>query len=104
MNRLECSFEKSEKIAWRVVEEDSVLLNLDTGYYYTLNEVGRFLWESLDGKKKLSVIHQDIIDYYDVAPETAKSDILELIDNLLKEGLVEIHESPEKGLSSPEAL
>ncbi|MCD6352720.1 MAG: PqqD family protein [Proteobacteria bacterium] len=103
MNRLESFFTKSEKIAWRVVEEDSVLLNLDTGYYYTLNEVGRFLWESLDGKKELSAIHKEILDHYDVDPETAKSDILELIDNLLKEGLVEIHESPEEGLSSPAA-
>ena len=103
MNRLESFFKKSEKIAWRVVEEDSVLLNLDTGYYYTLNEVGRFLWESIDGKKKLSAIHKEILDHYDVDPETAKSDILELIDNLLKEGLVEIHESPEEGLSSPAA-
>jgi hypothetical protein len=103
MDWLECSFKKSQKIAWRVVENDSVLLNLDTGYYYTLNEVGRFLWESLDGKKKVSAIHQEIVEHYDVDPETAKSDILELVDDLLKEGLVEIHESPEKGLSSPAA-
>ena len=103
MDRLECSFRKSEKITWRVVEEDGVLLNLDTGYYYTLNEVGRFLWESLDGKKKLSAVHKEILDQYDVDPETVKSDILELIDDLLKEGLVEIHESPEKGHSSPAA-
>jgi hypothetical protein len=103
MDRLEGSYHRSKKITWRVVEEDSVLLNLDTGYYYTLNEVGRFLWESLDGTKKLSAIHKEILDHYDVDPETAKNDILELIDDLLKEGLAEIHESPEKGLSSPAA-
>jgi len=103
MNRLEQFFTKSKKIAWRVVEEDSVLLNLDTGYYYTLNEVGRFLWEALDGKKKLFAIHKEILDHYDVDPETARRDILELIENLLKEGLVEIHESPEESLSSSAA-
>lgn len=101
MDRLERSFRRSEKIAWRVVEADGVLLNLATGYYYTLNDVGRFLWESLDAAKKLSDIQQEILDHYDVDPETAKNDILGLIEDLLKEGLVEIHESPEKDLHSP---
>ena len=54
-------FRKSGKVAWRMVDDDGVLLNLTTGYYYTLNEVGRFFWESLDGRKKLSEIHGDLL-------------------------------------------
>ena len=42
MDPWEAVFRKSGKVAWRQVDEDGVLLNLGTGYYYTVNEVGGF--------------------------------------------------------------
>lgn len=92
-------YKKNEKIAWRIVEGDGVLLNLSTGYYYTLNEVGRFLWETLDGKKPLSDILTDIIGCYDVDTETAKNDMITLIEDLLQEGLIVADDSVEKDAS-----
>lgn len=85
-------FRKSGKVAWRMVDDDGVLLNLTTGYYYTLNEVGRFFWESLDGRKKLSEIHGDLLERYDVDGGEARRDLLELVEDLRKEGLVEADE------------
>lgn len=85
-------FRKSGKVAWRMVDDDGVLLNLTTGYYYTLNEVGRFFWESLDGRKKLSEIHGDLLERYDVDGGEARRDLLELVEDLRKEGLVELNE------------
>ncbi|HPC04738.1 MAG TPA: PqqD family protein [Syntrophales bacterium] len=85
-------FRKSGKVAWRMVDDDGVLLNLTTGYYYTLNEVGRFFWESLDGRKKLSEIHGDLLEQYDVDGGEARRDLLELVEDLRKEGLVEADE------------
>jgi len=92
MNPWETAFQKNGKVAWRMVDTDGVLLNLATGYYYTLNEVGRFLWESLDGRKKLSEIHGELLERYDVDGEASRKDLLELLQDLLKEGLVEMHE------------
>jgi len=92
MDLWESVFRKSGKVAWRKVDEDGVLLNLATGYYYTLNEVGRFFWESLDGRKKLSEIHGELLDQYAADSEACRQDLLELAGDLLKEGLVEVHE------------
>jgi len=92
MNPWEKVFQKSKKVAWRTVDNDGVLLNLATGYYYTLNEAGRFFWESLDGRKKLSEIHGELLERYDVEREASGKDLLEILQDLLKEGLVEIHE------------
>ncbi len=83
----EC-FKRNERVTWRVLEGDCILLHLDSGIYYTLNDVGRFLWESFDGKKSLSEIRETILDRYDVTSEKVKGDLPELVEDLKKEDLV----------------
>lgn len=92
MNNLQSCFVRNSDVTWKTLEDKCILLHLTSGYYYTLNEVGRFLWEALDGEKKLEQIHEEIVRHYNIDIETAKSDILEIIRHLIKEGLVEEHE------------
>jgi len=96
MNHLQSCFVRNSDVSWKTLEDKCILLHLSSGYYYTLNEVGRFLWESLDGKKKLEEIYKEIINHYSVDTETAKNDILKIIQNLTKEGLVEEYETLKK--------
>ncbi len=88
MDRSKECFKRNERVTWRVLEGDCILLHLDSGVYYTLNEVGRFLWESLDGKRSVSEIQETILDRYDVSAEKVKGDLLELLEDLKKEDLV----------------
>jgi hypothetical protein len=81
-------FKRNDKVAWRVLEDKCILLHLNSGIYYTLNEAGKFIWESFDGKKQLTEIHREMVDRYDVDKETAKSDILEVVQDLMNEDLV----------------
>ncbi len=82
-------FKRGSKVTWRIFESESILLNLDTGFYYTLSDVGRFIWESLDGSKQLPEICEAITNKYDVDSETAKNDLLDIIQDLKNEHLVE---------------
>lgn len=95
MELWESYLKKSDKVTWRGMEDDCILLHLDTGIYYTLNEVGRFLWESCDGKRKLRMIFEELLEHYEVDPETAKKDIFEIVEDLVKEGLVEPYAEPQ---------
>jgi hypothetical protein len=85
---------RNDKVAWRVLEDKCILLHLNSGIYYTLNEAGKFLWESFDGKKQLMEIHGEMMDRYDVERETARSDILEIVEDLMKEDLVSDYDKP----------
>ena len=89
MDSWEPRFKRASEVTWSEIEDECVLLHLSSGRYYTLNEVGRFLWESLDGKKSLSELHEGVIREYDVDEQVAKQDILEVIQDLLKEGLLQ---------------
>jgi hypothetical protein len=93
-NVWETCFQKDERVVWRTLEKDCILLHLTSGIYYTLNDVGRFFWESFDGKQRLQDIYEDMLDQYEVDPEVARNDILELIDDLMREGLVNHIEKP----------
>ena len=95
MELWESYLKKSDKVTWRGMEDDCILLHLDTGIYYTLNEAGRFLWESCDGKKKLGMIFEELLEHYEVDPEAAKKDVSEIVEDLVKEGLVEPYAEPQ---------
>ena len=94
MDNLQSCIVRNSDVSWKTLEDKCILLHLSSGYYYTLNEVGRFLWESLDGKKRLEQVHKEITRHYNIDTETAKSDIFRIIKDLTREGLVEEYETP----------
>jgi len=69
-----------------------VLLNLDSGVYFSLNETGTAAWELFDGATSLTTIGEALSTRFDVSAELARQDLLELTQTLLTEGLVTIHE------------
>lgn len=85
---------KAEHVTWRSLEGESVLLNLDSGVYFTLNETGTAAWELFDGTTSLAEIGEILCRRFDVGLEQARSDLAELTDELRREGLVRVHEKP----------
>ena len=70
------------------VEGQSVLLDIDSGEYFSLNEVGGRVWELCDGSRSVAVIAEVLCAEYDVPPETAIADARELLESLAGAGLV----------------
>lgn len=71
-----------------VLDGECVLLNLSTGRYYTLNAVGSYIWERCTGTNSLAYIFSSISERFDVTPDRAQSDGLDLIGQLRQEGLL----------------
>ena len=82
-----------ERITWRKLREELVLMHLDTGAYYSLNDTGIFIWESLaDGRAYDSII-EAIVQEFEVDRETVIKDFERLVNELADQGLVEIMEN-----------
>jgi len=92
VNNLACPA-KSEATAFRTIDNEAVILNLDNSIYYSLNEVGAKVWDLCDGSKTVRDIATAISEEFEVEKEVAEGDVLELLDDLLREGLVSIHEN-----------
>lgn len=71
------------------LEGETVLLNVSTGRYYTLNRVGSVIWEHCTGHNTISDIHAVLCRRFEVAPERVLEDLVALINQLVQEGLLQ---------------
>jgi hypothetical protein len=69
---------------------EEVILNPASGDYFTLNDVGRRVWELVDGQKSQAQLTGMLAREYEVEPEVLRRDLQELIDDLLDNGLLEL--------------
>lgn len=66
----------------------TVLLSLEGGQYYSLDEVGSRVWELCDGTRSVSEIAATLSREFAGAPDGIERDILELLADLANEHLV----------------
>ncbi len=79
-------------VSFSVVGEEAFLLNAQTNKYYGLQEVGARLWEMLAEGKSLQEARQALSGEYAVSAEELERDLLELLEEMQKNGLVEVVE------------
>lgn len=72
----------------RAVEDETLVIHLPSGNYFSLNAIGTQVWEKIDGKRTVRELADLISAEYDAEPERIQEDVLKLIDDLVSEGLV----------------
>lgn len=78
----------SDVIATELPEQETVLLHLQRGDYYTLNETGTLLWQGLQQQQSITALSQTLAARYALNPEEAMRHVMQLVDELAAEGLV----------------
>ena len=84
----------SDKVLYQVLDGEAVLLDLGSGTYFGLNDVGTAVWSFLKPEEgdaspvRLAKILDQIVTHYDVEETQARQDLNELLDELLAKGLV----------------
>ena len=68
--------------------EEIVLLDLDSGTYYGLDEVGARLWELITGTATIGEAIDTMLREYDVAREVLERDVFRLLGELEEKGLI----------------
>jgi hypothetical protein len=72
----------------RLVGEETVILDLESGIYFGLDGVGKRIWESLSDGKTLAETVAVIASEYDVDEARARSDLIKFATELLERGLL----------------
>jgi hypothetical protein len=65
----------------------------DLDAIYSLNEVGAFIWEQIDGRKSVTQVAEAVRDEFEVAPEQADKETSDFIGALERAGMIE-HAGP----------
>ena len=77
----------------RVLDGEAVLLDLDSGTYFGLDEVGSEIWALIAEGATVRVICDKVLELYDVDEATARSDLEDLVSQLQSRGLVDVASS-----------
>lgn len=78
---------QSPNATFAIVAEEAILIHLQTGVYYSLNDVGTAFWNLLDGIRSIDACAQTIAAEYSAPADLVLADLLELAADLTKEGL-----------------
>ena len=78
----------------RDVSSSSVLLNVETGEYFSLDAIGTRIWRLIEERGRLADVCATIVQEYDVAPDAAMRDIADLVGALAVRHLVIVEPRP----------
>lgn len=79
---------RSDTILVQEVDGTTVLLSVEDGEYYALDDIGSRVWELCDGSRSVSTIIELICAEYDAPPETIRADVLDLLGELTVEKIL----------------
>lgn len=87
---------KNPKVICKQVTDGAVLLSTSDEVYFGLNQVGAWIWDHLppvsNTLDELCASLQRL--HPDVSPDTIRTDVWELLEDLVHEGLAESRASP----------
>ncbi|MBW4596890.1 MAG: PqqD family peptide modification chaperone [Brasilonema angustatum HA4187-MV1] len=70
---------------------EAVILNLKSGVYHGLNEIGARIWNIIQQPKVVNDIKQTLLEEYEVEPKVCMRDILALLEELKAVDLVKVN-------------
>jgi hypothetical protein len=82
-----------KRVLFRELQGESVLLELDCGHYFGLNDTGTRMWSLLTQEGQIGLALAILCTEYDVPFERLERELLDFVDELAAQKLLELHES-----------
>ena len=80
----------SRHVMVRQLGDESVMLDMASGYYFGLDPVGARIWQLLSQTSSCAGIVERLAQEYDVTPERAESDLVRFVEELKANGLLSV--------------
>lgn len=82
-----------QDVLFHELSGEAVLLNLASGQYYSLDEIGTRIWALLAEHGEIEPVLTTILQEYDVTEQQLRDDFDRLISELTAQGLLTINET-----------
>jgi hypothetical protein len=80
----------NDDVLFQELQGEAVVLNLKSGVYFGLDPVGTRIWQLFAAHELLSEIAQTIVAEYEVAEDRSTADLLALVTDLERNGLITV--------------
>lgn len=93
LNNILKKYVRNSNFVHRKIGADNILvpirqINAESESLYTLNDVASFIWEQLKDPKNIEELLETILIEYEVNKDTARQDVMELVNNLVENGIL----------------
>ncbi len=88
--KLNTNVEISPNVLLQEVDDETILLNIESEEYFSLNEIGTIFYELLKEHKNLEKILQELQSYFDAPKEQLEKDLIAFVEALEEKKLVKI--------------
>ena len=82
------AFQVAEGITWRDIKGELIALQLESGEYFSFNEIGRLSWLALAEGRSVGQIVEAVLAEYEVSLAQAESDVVAFTQGLLENKLI----------------
>lgn len=87
---MDTCYKKNPAVVSSELDEGAILLDLNTKYYYNLNESALLIWKIMDELSLIPEIAERIAEEYEVDRGRAEESVRRVMAELHKEGLITI--------------
>ena len=79
---------RSDSASYEIVAGEAILIDVNSGTYFSLNMVGTDFWELIDGTQTIEQQATTVAEKYDVDVPMVLADLIELAEKMAADGLV----------------
>lgn len=81
------------EVLFRDLGDEMVLLDLESGRYFGLNEIATRMWALLLRHGRVAPALDDLLEEYEVGEDRLQTDLFGFVDALASQGLLRLDES-----------
>ena len=82
-------YKRADSLSFTELDGELVCLNLESGEYSGLRDVGQTIWEHLDQPRAVDELVEVVVAEYDVESDRAATDVQAFLSELRQAGFVE---------------
>ena len=81
---------QNKKIIQSKIGEEVVMMDMDSGFYFSLNSVASAIWSKLENQITLADLVEELINLYAVERTVCEKDTQELLEQFLEKNIIRI--------------
>lgn len=87
---LERKLSVNDSVVCAELDDEAVLLNVETGIYFGLDAIGCQIWKLVEQGAGQEAIVEHLLTEYDVEPDELREDVADFLEMLQQKGLVRL--------------
>jgi hypothetical protein len=87
---LETTVTQSPNLVTSKIGEEVVMMFLEKSAYYSLDEIGSYIWQSIQTPVQVSQLCHQLSERFEVKSEQCRADVLPFLNQIYQEGIIEI--------------